>query len=423
MIFMGVYRGDRSGSSDDDTAEHEPAPEQTSLDEHTETTDDDEAAAAAAGAGAAAGAAAAGAASGAGAAGATAAGGPVPTEVQDPDEPADDGEEPAGDGDVTEPCEDEADGDPDEDATESEAEPPSECEPPQEEPPEQDQHSDDAEPDVEHEDLDVDTDDESDEELEEDDADEDEEDEDDDEDEEESVTVTVTVDPLSAMSWGIQSVLKRVQERYDAELEYKLAPVREFDDPAVMQGVWDDGTALHEMPVDSSQWTAQSSPTSTELLNVAVIAAARQGEQATFLRRLWMHGIAAGQDMNEETALANLADQIGLDVAQFTADLEAVEVETAATDPQVPVTEVPSKGYTQTWPGYVQYADFKQQFISEGREEQSLDPVSDFVREHGPVATAEVMEVYQWEQERAVEELQAIPGVERQTIGRGEFWE
>lgn len=421
MIFMGVYSGDRSGSSDDDTAEHEPAPEQTSLDEHTETTDDDdEAAAAATGAGVAAGAAAASAASGAGAAGATAAGGRVSTEVQDSDEPADDEEEPVGDGDVAEPCGDEENAEPDEDATESEGEPPSECEPPQAEPPEQDQHPDD----VEHEDPDVDTDDEGDEEPDESDADEeDENDDEDDEEDEEAVTVTVTVDPLSAMSWGIQPVLKRVQERYDVELEYELAPVREFDDPAVMEEVWEDGTTRHEMPVDSSLWTAQSPPTSTELLNSAVIAAARQGEQETFLRRLWIHGIAAGQDMNEESALLDLADQAGLDVAQFTADVEAVEVETAATQPQVPVTEVPIKGYTQTWPGYIHYADFKQQFIFEGREEQSPGPVSDFVREHGPVTTEEVMEVYQWEQERAVGELQAIPEIERQTIGRGEFWE
>jgi predicted DsbA family dithiol-disulfide isomerase len=420
MIFMGVYRGDRSGSSDDDTAEHEPAPEQTSLDEHTKTTDDDDdAAAAAAGAGAAAGATAAGAASGVGAAGATAAGGPVPTEVQDPDEPADDEKEPVGDGDVAEPCGDEEDGEPDEDATESEAEPPSEYESPQEEPPEQDQHPDD----VEHEDPDVDTDDEGDEEPDESDADEeDENDDEDDEEEEESVTVTVTVDPLSAMSWGIQPVLKRVQEQYDVELEYELAPVREFDDPAVMEGVWEDGTALHGMPVDSSLWTAQSPPTSTELLNSAVIAAARQGEQEAFLRRLWMHGIAAGQDMNEKSALVNLADLVGLDVAQFTEDVETVEVETASSQPQVPVTEVPIKGYTQTWQGYVQYVDFKQQFIFEGREEQPPGPVSDFVREHGPVATEEIMEVYQWDRERAVGELQSFPEIERQTIGRGEFW-
>ena len=390
MIFMGVYRGDRNGSSDDETAEErpdEPHEDQSSLVEQTgpeESSDEsDSGDDTSSGAGAAAAAA-------------TAVSGTAPAEVGEPDAPvvdeeeteseeetSDDGVEGVED-DETQSSEDTGDGDID---TE-------ECE----------QQQEDEESDPEQEDSDDDDDDED----------------DDDDGDDESATVTVTVDPLSAMSWGIQPTLKRVQERYDIELEYDLAPVRRFEDPSSMASQWEDSTEIHSMPVESSLW--EGPPDSTELLNQAVLAAEQQGQMEAFLRRLWIHGIAAGQDLSTKSTLTNLADRAGLDVGRFTADMEAMEVEAEDSGGELPVTTVPIKGYTQTWTGYVHYTDFKQQFLFEGRTETPLQPLSGFVGEHGPVATAEVMEVYEWDREEAVEQLAAADGIERVTIGNGEFW-
>lgn len=249
------------------------------------------------------------------------------------------------------------------------------------------------------------------------------EEEDDDEDEEdETVTVTITVDPLSAMSWGIQPVIMRVKETYgdQVEFEYQVAPVRIFHDPETMREKWEASTDLHDMPVDLSFW--EDPPDSTELVNRALVAATKQGATETYLRALWIEGIAGGQNLSKEVALDSLASRMGLDVDKFQSDMEYAELDTDLEQDELPVTEVPIKGYTQTWPGNVHYADFKQQFIFEGLVEGRPQRLDGFIDEHGPVATEEVMGVYQWDRDNAVKELRERDGLYSMNIGEGTFW-
>lgn len=55
-----------------------------------------------------------------------------------------------------------------------------------------------------------------------------------DEEQDDNVVIVQKVDPLNAMSWGVQPVMKRVEERYQDKVEiyYRSASVREFKDPA-----------------------------------------------------------------------------------------------------------------------------------------------------------------------------------------------
>lgn len=249
-----------------------------------------------------------------------------------------------------------------------------------------------------------------------------EEDEDEDDDEDETVTVTITVDPFSAMSWGIQPVLKRVKENYgdQVEIKFRVAPVRTFDDSAAMREQWEASTTLHDMPVDLSFW--DDPPGSTELVNRALIAAMRQGAVKQYLRALWIQSIADGQNLSNEVALDSLASRIGLDVTKFQEDIQKVDLNTGTEPDELPITEVPIKGYTQKWTGNVQYVDFKQQFIFEDLNEGRPQDPDAFVDEHGPVATAEVMEVYQWDRDEAMEELSQIDRIYKLEIGEGTFW-
>lgn len=244
----------------------------------------------------------------------------------------------------------------------------------------------------------------------------------DEDDEEDTVVVTHTVDPLSAMSWGIQPVVNRVTEIYgdQVEFKYQVAPVRTFDNPEAMRTQWESSNELHNMPVDSSFW--DNPPESTELLNRAWVAAMRQGATELYLRALWIECIAGGKNLSDEDALNSLASRLGLDVDGFQDDMEDANLDSSQAPDRLPVTTVPIKGRSQTWTGYVHYNDFKEQFIFEGLDEGQTQDLVGFVDEYRPVATPEVMEVYQWDREQAMENLQKVDGVYSKNIGEGLFW-
>lgn len=248
------------------------------------------------------------------------------------------------------------------------------------------------------------------------------EDEDEEDEEEETVTVTVTADPLSAMSWGIQPVITRVKENYGDQVEfrYNVAPVRSFEDQAEMREQWEASTDVHGMPVDLDFW--DDPPESTELINRALIAAMRQGAGEPYLQALWREGIAGGQNLNDEVALDSLASRMQLDVGKFQEDMEDADLETDPELDELPVTQVLINGHTQSRTGNVHYTDFKEQFIFEGLDEGEPQDLVGFVGEHEPVATAEVMEVYQWDREEAGSELQGADGIYSMNICEGSFW-
>lgn len=382
---MGSYGNDRGGTGGGGTGDEqdaEPDDEQAQVDDFQDESGNEELGGEG-GAGSAAGAAgAAGAGAGAGAAAGGASGGgmvePPESEECEPDE-----EEPE-DSEVDEP-----------DSEEREDSDPEETE----------------ERDDERE--------EADDEESEDDGEDDEEEED--EDDDETVTVSVTVDPLSALSWGIQPVLKRVLARYDdVELEYQLAPVRTFENPDAMKRAWEEGTQLHGMPVDPSFW--ENPPESTELLNRAVLAAQRQDAMEAYLHRLWIEGIACGRNLSDEDRLVDVARQLGLDAERFRDDLASVEPSSSSRDSELPVTRVPIRGYTQSWEGYVHYTDFQEKFIFAGMGEGLLPPVARFVDEHGPVTTPEIMEVYQWSRPEALDKLRAAEQVVSRVMDELTLW-
>lgn len=373
MIFMGTYTGPRDGSSDDESTEEQP----TDRDEHQPALDDFDEQDETTGSG-------------------DDSGGPPVTPIPEGGSSGSQPTAPVGE----EPPEDNEHHESETDSEEQESE--------------DEERSDDVELD---ESADNDYESEDDYEID----DEDESDEDD-EDEDETITITIIVDPLSAMSWGNQPVIKRVQARYgeQVEVEYEVAPVRTFDTPNAMRAEWEASTEIHSMPVDASLW--DNPPESTELLNRAVCAAMDQNATEPYLRALWMEGIAGGENLCNEHVLTNLADRIGLDIDQFRDDVATAEIETAQEIAELPRTEVPIKGHTQTWPGYVRYEDFKQQFIFDGVTEEGRPSLQDFVRTHGPVATPEVSEVYRWNRDEALTELRNEDGVEPIAIGETTFW-
>jgi predicted DsbA family dithiol-disulfide isomerase len=393
FVFMGSYSGDYDSSDDDDSQDEE------STDDHTQTGVDDYTGdgggdgsgedssggkAAAAGAAGAAGTAGAG---GGGAAGTAASG--------------------AGGGAVTEPPEGEDSGDGGEPEDE-------ECEDEEEKQPES---PDVEEPDVEPE---HDVDEPETEEDAEEDADE-EEDEDEDEEEDETVVVVQEVDALSAMSWGVQPVMKHVEECYGEEIEvfYKPAPVREID-PKKEKEKWTEAGQQVDMPIDPSFWD-EGPPESTELVNKAFEAAIQQYRGMEYIRALWRRGVAAGRDINDKEVLIELASELGLDSEQFEEDLDEVELE-AGKRGELPFTFMEIQSNPVSKNGRVRYSDFTTQFTFQGIEEREPQELQGFVDEHGPVAAPEIMEVYGIQREEAIQRLEDLNESSSFEIGGEDFW-
>ncbi|MGQ3330641.1 DsbA family protein [Halorubrum sp. FL23] len=396
VIFMGSYSGGDYSSDDEDSQDEGSSDDhsQPGLDDYGGDDGDDDseqesgsgAGSAAAGAAGAAGAAAgAGAASGGAGVGAGAGAG-------------------AGTGTGTEPAEDGDSGDTEEpdDGESAERE---------DEEGEQPDSPDIEEPDIEPED-DVD-DPESEKESEEEDAEEEEEDE--------TVVVVQEVDALSAMSWGVQPVMKRVEECYSEEIDlfYKPAPVREVD-PEQEKQKWINAGQQLGMPVNPSFWD-EDPPESTELVNKAFEAAIEQYRGMDYIRALWRRGVAAGRGINDEDVLIELASDIGLDQEQFVEDLDRVEVETGERG-ELPLTFMEIQGKPAPKNGRVRYSDFKTQFTFQGIDEQEPQELQRFIEEYGPVATPEVMEVYGVQREESIQLLQDLNSVSSFEVGGEQFW-
>lgn len=250
-------------------------------------------------------------------------------------------------------------------------------------------------------------------------------DDDDEREDDDTVVVVQKVDPLSAMSWGVQPVMKRVQELYgdQVELSYTSAQVREFEDPEQAKQEWRNSTDKHGMPVDASFWD-EDPPESTELVNSAFEAALEQGRGMDYLRAMWRHGIAAGQTLNNREILTDLASDIGLDPIRFKEDIDEAEPESGEGHDELPFTFMEIEGHPVPKTGRVRYSDFKTQFKFQGLEEKEPQELQGFVDEHGPVATVEVMEVYEpADRDQAIQRLENVGQVSSFEVGGERFWE
>ncbi|WP_210424214.1 DsbA family protein [Halorussus ruber] len=245
---------------------------------------------------------------------------------------------------------------------------------------------------------------------------------DEDEEEDEVLVVVQEVDALSAMSWGVQPVMKHVEECYGEEIElfYKPAPVREFDDTEQVKQKWMEYSEQVDMPVDPSFWD-NNPPESTELVNRAFEAAIQQGRGMDYIRAMWRHGIAAGREVSNREVLIDLASDLGLNLERFKEDLDTVELEAGERD-ELPFTFMEIQGAPVPKNGRVRYSDFKTQFTFQGIEEQDPQELQGFVKEHGPVATPEVMEVYGIQRQEAVQRLEALDSISSFNTRGERFW-
>jgi len=253
---------------------------------------------------------------------------------------------------------------------------------------------------------------------------EDEEEDDDDEEEQEPKVVQYS-DPWDDVSWGLYPIMLKIEERYGHEVDtdYQLVPVREFNDPDEMASKWERDSLRHKMPIDVSVWD-ENPPESTELANRAYLAVIQQGPNAAqrYLRRLRIATMVEGTNIEDKDTLFELAKNAGLDTDRLEDAWDDVEPRQTKRVPSPPFTKFHVDGEEVTQPGYLHYDDIVDIFDQAGISDEEPQSLSGFVTEHGSVTTKEVMTVYEWSQERAEEELQQQEEIVPVEIGVGSFW-
>jgi hypothetical protein len=254
-----------------------------------------------------------------------------------------------------------------------------------------------------------------------------EQDHEDDEEEEEDQEAQIVIhsDPWDSIGWGIYPVRLQLKEEYGDQVQFddRLVPIREFNSPEEMEQHWNKWTPRHGMPVDTEVWT-NDPPESTELANRAFKAARQQSipRAKQFMRRLKMATNVEGTNIEDREIVFDLAENVGLDTDQLSEDWDDVHVRTTVREIETPKTTIHVDGETITQPGLVTANDLKTPLKRAGLEADEPQPLKSFVDEHGPVAMKEVRQVYNYNKEEALTELQTTEGIEPVEYGETLFW-
>ena len=266
------------------------------------------------------------------------------------------------------------------------------------------------------------------------------------------VTVTEFTDPFSSWCWGAEPIRRRLKEVYRDQLrfEYVMGGLAEdlddFRNPAG-GSLADEGLAAHlqiaahrhGMPVDVSGWR-ENPPNSTYPANVAYEAAALQERDRAhaYLRRMREAGLAEGRNLERESVLVELAEEVGLDVQRFRTDLDSEKAQAAFGEDlgrtrEHGITGLPAfliefENETELVRGYRPFATFEKLFTESelGLESSNPRPVPELVTHYGRVATREVAEIHGLSVEDARMELRRLEEtgeVRAVTAGTGLLWE
>lgn len=244
-------------------------------------------------------------------------------------------------------------------------------------------------------------------------------------DRQQEVQIVVHSDAWDDVGFGLYPIRYQLKEKYGDKVSITdaVAAVREFHQPQRMAQNWQDNVSRHEMPIDSSIWKSDP-PESTELSNRVFKAAREQSRTLSkkFIRRLRIESIAAGENIENEEKLMEIAREVGLDTRQLHRDWEAVDVSGSRREPTTPKTTIHIDGETVTQTGYLHIDDIKMMLDQIGLEESDPQPLVDFVAEYEPVATKEIQQVYDLTEQEAIDKLQQHTRIISADFGKSTFW-
>ena len=139
------------------------------------------------------------------------------------------------------------------------------------------------------------------------------------------IDVHYFTDPLCPWSWAAEPTLRRLQVEFSDQVQitYVMVGMARETDPAHLLGETLEAAAASGMPVDARIWL-NGAPRSSHPACLAVKAAAEQGLDGPFLRRLRVGVMTARERIdNPEAFLAAARDVNGLDVARLDVDMRS----------------------------------------------------------------------------------------------------
>src|SRR4051812_38363693 len=254
----------------------------------------------------------------------------------------------------------------------------------------------------------------------------------------EMIDVVYFTDPLCPWSWAAEPALRRLETEFGAQLRIAF----------VMVGMAREVDAAHElaetleaieasgMPADPRVWI-EGSPRSSYPACLAVKAAAEQGLDGPYLRRLRL-GVMTRRERidNPEAFLAAARDVAGLDVARFDIDMRSnaiVEAFAADRDRAAAAGGAERPGIPAFMFGDGAAVESSEvEALREAAIAAGAQPGADLlepeaaVRQFGPVAAAEVAAACGLPGPRARIELWRLAGefrVRPRMLVCGELWE
>lgn len=245
----------------------------------------------------------------------------------------------------------------------------------------------------------------------------------DEEDNEPELSLTHFSDPYCVGSWQALPLLTRLEVLYGEQVDFtkQMVGPRKFGSPAAMREHWEAMAAKHGIPVDASVWKANPPESSTSAIR-AYLAAGKQGVEAgdDLLRNLRLGAMAEARDLTDMDELKAIADEVGLDVNQFQADIAKESVRASDENVTTPVFKLEANTI-ETATFYHPTEDLEAAFLAAGVTPTPPPRLREFVADYGPVATEEVMAVYDWGKAKAVDALQQN-AVEVFEDAAGRFW-
>jgi predicted DsbA family dithiol-disulfide isomerase len=262
------------------------------------------------------------------------------------------------------------------------------------------------------------------------------------------ITVTHYTDPWSVWCWAIEPQLLRLRERHAEGVTFqtRLGAILETPVPPdfprmEIVRMFHAARRQSGMPLDPEIVLKKGSGT-TGRAGIAAKAAqlVEPGRFEAYLRRLRVAALVDGRDVEELAVQEDLAAECGIDVAAFR---EAIETEEATREFYSDQAEGRMRGVsgfpTVTFRneqglevgvgGFQPTEAFEAALarVSGGARwvERPPPAVADLLRRRGPLATAEVAEVYDWLEDDATArllELERTGAVSRDLRCGGFFW-
>ncbi|MCK5278690.1 MAG: DsbA family protein, partial [Cyclobacteriaceae bacterium] len=149
-------------------------------------------------------------------------------------------------------------------------------------------------------------------------------------------------DPYCTWCWGSEPILRKIQEVYGQQVHIRFVmgglveDMRKFSDPAAGIGGelwyeqvakhWLAASGRHKMPVDEQvYYDIKDEVFSTHPACIAIEAARIQDEETgvRYLRRLREGAAAERKAIQRFEVQVQLAEEVGLDIEQFTADIQS----------------------------------------------------------------------------------------------------